>query len=111
MATDTATSQAQSVCNIAVGSFTGAGAVVDVTCGFKPRYVKLVNLTDRTVHEFFGDMAATHSLKAVAVGTLTDDTTSAITPIGGTDSNGYRGFQVPASVAIAAKEIHYIAFG
>lgn len=110
MAADSATTQDGGVSNYAVGSFTGAGAVVDVTCGFKPRYVKLINLTDRTTYELTSDMAASHALKTIAAGTMTDDT-AGILLIGGTNTNGYRGFQVPAAIAIAAKELHYIAIG
>jgi hypothetical protein len=108
MATDLATTNDGGVSNMAVGSFTGAGADVEVTCGFKPRYVILINLTDRTKYETSLDMTAAHSLKTVAAGTMTDDT-SGILLKGSAD--GYRGFFVPAAIAISAKAMHYIAYG
>lgn len=109
MATDIATTQDGGVSNMAVGSFTGAGADVEVTLGFKPRYIKFINLTDRTIYEWTWDMAATHTLKTVAAGTVTDDTGGILVAKGGAD--GYRGFLVLAAAAINAKVCHYIAFG
>lgn len=108
MATDLATTNDGGVSNCAVGSFTGTGADVEVTCGFKPRYVKLINITDRTVYEKTSDMVAANSLKQVAAGTLTDDAAGILLK-GSQDS--YRGFFVPAAIAINAKVLHYIAFG
>lgn len=110
MATDTATSNSEGVVNMAVGSFTGAGADVDVTLGFKPRYIKLINLTDRTTYEITADMVASHALKTVAAGTTTDDT-AGILLRDGQSSAGYRGFFVPAAIAITAKALHWVAFG
>ncbi len=106
---DTATTQDGGVSNFAVGSFTGSGEVVAVTCGFKPRYIKVINLTDRITQEWTYDMAATHTLNIAADGTATDNTSSLIVAKGSQDS--YRGFELAAAVAVNAKVIHYIAFG
>lgn len=105
---DQATTQDGGVSNLAVGSFTGDGTICSVVCGFKPRYVKLINLTDRTTYEITLDMAAGKALKQVAAGTLTEDTAGILLK-GSQDS--YRGFEVPAAINIAAKAFHYIAFG
>lgn len=110
MATDTATSNSEGVVNMAVGSFTGAGADVDVTLGFKPRFLKVINLTDRTTYEITSDMTAGQALKAVAAGTMTLDT-AGILLRDGQSSVGYRGFLVPAAIAINAKALHWVAFG
>jgi 3'-phosphoadenosine 5'-phosphosulfate (PAPS) 3'-phosphatase len=109
MATDIATTQDGGVSNLAVGSFTGAGEAVSVTTGFKPRYIKLINLTDRIVHEWTYDMAATHTLNTAADGTMTDNTGSHLVAKGGQDD--FRGFLVAAAAAVNAKLYHYIAFG
>lgn len=98
----TATSQSGGMANIATGSFTGAGAIVDVDLGFVPRYIKFVNVTDRITHEFIEGMAATTTLKAVAAGTLTADTTSALVV---TDN----GFTISAAAAIDAKACTWVA--
>lgn len=50
---------------------------VRVACGFKPRYIKWVNLTDRTTVEWQEGFGAAECLKTVAAGTRTLDTTSA----------------------------------
>lgn len=109
MATDRANTADGGVSNLSVGDFVGAGAIVEVTLGFRPRYVKLVNLTDRIVHEWIDGMAATHTLNIAADGTMTDNTGSHIVPKSGADS--YRGFEVAAAAAVNAKQYHYIAFG
>lgn len=98
----TATSQSQGMANVATGSFTGAGAAVDVDLGFVPRYVKLINVTDRTTYELVEGMAATTTLKAVAVGTMTADTASEIVL---TDN----GFTIAATAAVAAKACVWVA--
>lgn len=65
----------------ASGSFTDNGTVKKsiVRLGFKPRYFKLVNETDRTVYETFDGQAVNNALKAVAAGTLTLETADAPT--------------------------------
>src|SRR5262245_51691115 len=109
MATDIPTTQDGGVSNLAVGSFTGAGEAVNVITGFKPRYIRVINLTDRMVWEWTYDMAATHALKTINDGTATDDTGSAIVAKGGQDD--FRGFVLSATLAANAKVIHYVAFG
>lgn len=98
----TATTQSGGKANVATGSFTGGGAEVDVELGFTPRYIKFVNVTDRTVFEFIEGMAATTTLKTVAAGTVTADTTSALV----VDANG---FTISAAAAVDAKAITWVA--
>ena len=106
---DQATTQDGGVSNLACGSYTGDGTVCTVTCGFLPRYVKLLNFTDRIVHEVFFDMADNAALKTAADGTMTKEDAAGILLQGGAD--GHRGFVVPAAININAKAFHYIAFG
>lgn len=110
MAVDLATTNDGGVSNLAIGSFTGTGAGVDCNCGFKPRYVKVINVTDRTTYEITSDMVAGNALKTVAAGTMTDDA-SGITLTDGNSTSGLRGLSIPAAIAINAKVIYYIAFG
>ncbi len=105
-----ASSQAQGVVNFACGTFTGAGLVAEISCGFKPRHVRLINLTDRIQDEVTDTMAATHVLHTVAAGTVTDDTGSLIV-LKGAPGDAYKGFQVAAAAAINAKVFHWIAHG
>ena len=48
-----------------------------VVTGFKPRYVKWVNLTDRTIVEWREGFGANECQKTVAAGTISLDTTAA----------------------------------
>jgi len=52
------------------------GALVLIV-GFKPTYVKWVNLTDRTTYEWYEGMANGTTVKTVAAGTVTLDTDDA----------------------------------
>lgn len=67
--------------NTAVGSFFDNGTVKKsaFTLGFTPRYVKLINATDRTTLEWYEGMAADSAIKTVAAGTVTLETTGGIT--------------------------------
>jgi hypothetical protein len=107
---DSASSQSAGIANCATGTFTGDGTICEVNLGFKPRYVKLINLTDRIVNEISDTMAATQTLKTVAAGTMTLDTDTDLLLVDGI-SDDFRGFQVSAAVNIAAKVFHYIAIG
>jgi len=62
------------------GYFTSTGNATQVNVGFKPTRVKVVNTTDVIEWEWKLGMLATHTLKTVAAGTVTDDTSSAILP-------------------------------
>lgn len=105
----TATTQDGGVSNLAVGTWTGDGTAVTVNCGFKPRYVKLINLTDRILDEKTYDMTDAQTLHTAVDGAMTLVTTSQITFEGGQDD--FRGFTVAAATNINAKVFHFIAFG
>lgn len=101
MAND-ATSQSGGKANIATGSFTGAGAEVDIELGFNPRFIKLYNVTDATTYEFCEGMPSGATFKTVTGGAQTADTNSIIVP----DVNG---FTVAAAGAVSAKDIVWVA--
>lgn len=79
-----------------------AAAAVTITLGFKPRYVKFVNLTDRITDEWFEGMASASSLHAVAAGTLTLETTNGIAVSGNT-------FTLTATTMVASKSFFWEA--
>lgn len=62
--------------NSAYGAFLDNGTVKKsaVKLGFRPRYIRLINATDRTAYEWFEGMASGTTLKTVAAGTVTLDT-------------------------------------
>lgn len=104
-----AESQDGGVSNLAMGYFTADGTDTVVTTGFLPRYIEVLNLTDRISHEWYRGMDATNTLKTVAAGTRTLDTTSAIVAKGASDEQ--RGFTIPAAVAIGTKKMFFRAHG
>lgn len=111
MASDAPTNQSLGVVNLATGDSTGAGAVIDITCGFTPRHVIVWNQTDAIRWEKFAAQAAANSVKQVTGGTLTADTSSGIVIKGQTDGDTYRGFQLSAALAANGKALHWAAWG
>ena len=56
-----------------------AEAAFTISCGFKPRYVLVLNLSDKIQGEFFEGMTDDYMLKTIANGTRTHETSSGIT--------------------------------
>lgn len=108
---DKADMQSYGIVNFATGQTTGTGNVVDVTLGFTPRYVRVWNDTDVILWEKFPGMADNATVKQVAAGTTTKDTTSGIVIKGDTDGETYRGFQLSAALAANGKALKWIAQG
>ncbi len=77
-------------------------AALVVTCGFKPRYIRVVNLTDRVQYEWFDGMADANALKQVAAGTGTFETSATLTP-------GERGFTLAAAAVLQNKQYFWQA--
>lgn len=75
---ETATSQNASVSNFATGTFTGDGTAIEVLCGFKPRHIRVVNVTDVETWDKYEGMPAANSIKTVTAGATTVDTGSAV---------------------------------
>lgn len=79
-----------------------AATAVTVTLGFAPRYIRLVNLTDRITEEWFEGMAAASSLHTVPAGTMTLETTNGITVQG-------HSFTMTAATMLASKTFYWMA--
>ena len=100
--------QSGGVSNYATGyvvTDSGTAADTTFTVGFIPRKVKFVNLTDRTIDEWYAGMAAFDSLHTVAAGTVTLETTNGISV--GTDGT----FTVKAATIPASKTLAWEAVG
>ena len=116
MALTTNTSKMEtSVHNMTTGkvvSDAGAAAAATFSLGFVPRYVKFVNLTDRTIDEWFDGMAAASSLHTVAAGTVTLETAHGITvnAPSAVDGSG-NSFTVDSTTMVASKTFYWVAFG
>lgn len=74
---------------------------VRVECGFQPRRILWLNLTDRISVDWFEVMTASQNLKTVAAGTRTLDTTANAVVV---DSKGFRILQDATLGAIAASK-------
>lgn len=128
--------QTMSVPNVATFNVTTDATAAVKTyfhCGFLPRYVKFVNLTDRIIDEFVKGMTADNSLHTVAAGTVTFATSGGITLEDSTavsvalsvimpdgtlvlqpPSGGLQyvvGFSVPAALMLASKVFIVVAMG
>jgi len=99
------------VSNTAITNLVGDGTALNVNLGFNPRYVSIINVTDQITYEWYMGMAATQTLKTVAAGTRTLDTTSAIVPRGTISGGSPRGFGCPAAVNLAGKSLMVMAHG
>lgn len=90
-----------------VGSYTGTGAAVSVTLGFKPVALILFNSTDNDVlWLYFDGMTDAHALQVANHDTAQ---VSALTSNGVTLSA--RGFSAGTSLSESAKVIRYLAIG
>lgn len=88
--TSTQTKAPSSAVNVAVGRYldTGTAAAISITCGFKPRYVKVINVTSAGEGlnwvEWYEGMADASAIKVQDAGTseagITLITTLGITP-------------------------------
>jgi hypothetical protein len=123
--------------NKAVGAFIDTGTVKKsaVHLGFVPRYVALINATDRIKLEWFEGMAADAALKTIADGTVTLEVSAGITvgtldtgavdtwtvynqgEAGDTDNSSLNtvgqkviGFNVPAAAVPTSKQFYFTAF-
>lgn len=106
-----AITQAQSmhqVRNHAIGAFldTGTVAATNITCGFRPRYVRVQNLTSRDSMEWWEGMTAGHGLKTVAAGTRTAVTSNGITVA----ADGFT-IGLDTDVLVTSEQIYWQAVG
>lgn len=77
--------------------------------GFKPKYIKVVNITDRIQIEWFEGMTSAQALLTVAAGTRTLDTTAAQVVV---DDRGFSILQDgTVAIFVASKTICFIAYG
>lgn len=97
-----------SVTNIAVGSYvdTGTAAAITITCGFKARYVRVMNQTSGDQLEWFEGMTAAHGIKRVAAGTAT-----AITSLGITVSDKSFVIGLDTDINVTSEQLRWLALG
>jgi len=108
-----ATTQSQTmhqVRNVAVGSYIiesgDTAAAITITCGFKPRYVKVLNETSRDWEEWFEGMTDAYAHKTVAAGTGTLASSNGITVA----DDGFV-IGLDTDINVKAEQIRWIAMG
>ena len=97
-------SSAANMLRMANGSYLDSAASPDaaaLSLGFKPRYIRVDNVTDRIALEWFEGMTTAHALKTVAAGTRTLETSGGITVDG-----AEVGF-----TPVQSKQYRWVAFG
>ena len=97
-----------SVVQMAVGSYitSSTAAAFDITTGFKPLYVKVVNETSGDMYEWYNGMAAAEAIKTVAAGTRSIITTLGITQ----NSNGFT-VGLDTDVNVINEQLSWVAMG
>ncbi len=106
--TSTQSKHPASVNNVAVGRYltTGTAAAFNITTGFKPRVVRVINVTARIENVWLEGMADASALHIIADGTRTLIVTLGITPL----SNGFTvGFDL--GVNVTSEQISWMAIG
>lgn len=83
-----------------------AADFIEVACGFKPKYVRFENLTDRIAVEFFEGMTDDTCLKTAAAGTRTLETTNQGVTL---QDKGFKVSQNATLAVIAASKTCYFA--
>lgn len=105
----TATQTYSQVRNQAVGRFidTGTVAATSFTLGFKPRYVKVVNVDSGDVFEWYEGMAAASACKTTgSTGARTKVTSNGIT----VSENGFT-LGLDTDVLVSSEQISWVAVG
>lgn len=97
--------------NVRVGTVEGTGAAINVSLGFVPDYVRVINTEDGdTIHEWFKGMTDGHAIKitnhaSVQVARISSN---GISEYAGSASAG-AGFTLGTDVSENEKTLHYVA--
>jgi len=96
--------------NIKTGTVTGTGANLNVSVGFSPDHVRVINDTAGDSLEWFSNMPAGAAFKRVAAGAGTKITTGGISQFTGSATQ-QAGFTIGNDATnTAAQVIRYIAY-
>lgn len=98
---------------MATGSETGSGSAINVTCGFTPKVVVIMNETDPGIYVWTDTMADAEMVKLTDVVALTFPTSDGISAYTGSVATNSKGFTIGADSDMNASSdvIHWIAFG
>lgn len=93
---------------VKVGTYTGAGAAINIQLGFVPTYFRTINITDGNagITWFSGMAAGTGITEGAALATLGSN---GITAYAGTRGGNSAGITVGTAGAVDAKVYRYVA--
>jgi hypothetical protein len=95
--------------NLRIGTYTGNAAAQNISLGFVPDWVRIVNVTDGTNEtEWFNGMAAASGISVVTTAGPVLDTTNQVTAFAGDTSNA-AGFTVGTDLSVNTKVYRYVA--
>lgn len=97
----------------AIGTVTGTGSAINVSLGFTPTCVILVNQTDPGMFIWMNTMADAKAVKLTDAPALTFAGSNGISPYAGVAGSASEGFTIGADSDLNAPSdvLHYIAFG
>lgn len=98
--------------NTKTGTVTGTGAALNISIGFIPDHVLVVNGSGAETLEWFSSMAAASAFKTVTAGTRSVISSGGITAFSGSATAG-QGFTIgaDADVNVNTEVLRYIAWG
>lgn len=91
-----------------VGTYTGTGAAVNVSVGFVPDFVQIVNITAPAVDEWFSGMTAGTSVTITGAAAIRA-APGGVTAFLGTAATAGQGFTVGAALSTNASVYRYVA--
>lgn len=91
-----------------VGTYTGNGSAVNISVGFIPDYVRIVNITAPAVDEWFSGMTAGTSVTTTGTAAVRA-APNGITAFAGSAAVAGQGFTVGAGLSTNASVYRYVA--
>ena len=92
-----------------VGTYTGTGAAANISVGFIPDYVRIVNITAPAVDEWFNGMTAGTSVTTTGTTPAIRAAPGGVTAFAGTAALAGQGFTVGAALSTNASVYRYVA--
>lgn len=99
--------------HIATGTTTGTGSAINVSLGFTPKFVIIINETDPGIYLWSDTMADAEMTKLTDAVALTFPTSNGVSVYAGSVAANAKGFTIGADTDMnaASDVLHYIAFG
>lgn len=99
--------------NMATGTVEGTGSAINVSCGFTPLHVKLVNIDGDAMLEWAPDMGAAGGYKTIADGTSAHVATGGVSAYVGAVGTASNGFTIGADsdVNASGETLVWVAYG